>query len=96
MATMYPAFLLRQAHFEIGNMRAAAIEFRKVIDQPGLTLNFALGALARLELAKTYSASGEIAKIEGPLRSPRCHFEGSRREHTGPAIGEKGADALTE
>ncbi len=59
---MYPAFLRGQAYVQVGDMHAAEIEFRKVIEQPGLTLNFSLGALARLELAKTYSMTGEIAK----------------------------------
>jgi len=77
MAAMYPAFLRGQAYLEIGDLRAAATEFQKVIDQPGLTLNFVLGALARLELARTYSALGELAKSKAAYAALAAIWKGA-------------------
>jgi eukaryotic-like serine/threonine-protein kinase len=77
MAAMYPAFLRGQAYLEIGDLRAAATEFQRVIDQPGLTLNFVLGALARLELARTYSALGELAKSKAAYAALAAIWKGA-------------------
>jgi DNA-binding winged helix-turn-helix (wHTH) protein/tetratricopeptide (TPR) repeat protein len=77
MAAMYPAFLRGQAYLEIGDLRAAATEFQKVVDQPGLTLNFVLPALARLELARTYSALGEVAKSKDAYQALAAIWRGA-------------------
>jgi hypothetical protein len=44
-----------------GQGSAAAAEFQKVIDHRGIVLNFPLGALARLELARARAKSGDIS-----------------------------------
>jgi eukaryotic-like serine/threonine-protein kinase len=77
MAAMYPAFLRGQAYLEIGDLRAAATEFQKVVDQPGLTLNFVLPALARLELARSYSALGEVAKSKDAYQALAAIWRGA-------------------
>jgi hypothetical protein len=41
----------------MGDAAKAIPEFKKLIENPGLILNFPLGALARLELARAYSTS---------------------------------------
>ena len=38
------------------------MEFRKLIDHRGIVLNFPLGALAHLGLARAYTLSGDTAK----------------------------------
>ena len=44
------------------NGTAAVPEFQKLLDHRGIVLNFPLGALAHLGLARAYGLSGEIAK----------------------------------
>jgi eukaryotic-like serine/threonine-protein kinase len=60
--TLYPAYLRGQAQLMAHNGAAAAAEFQKLIDHRGIVLNFPLGALARLGLARAYSISGDGAK----------------------------------
>ena len=42
--------------------REAAAEFQKILDRPGLVLNDPIGPLARLQLARALSASGDRAQ----------------------------------
>jgi cytochrome c-type biogenesis protein CcmH/NrfG len=46
----------------MGRHREAAAEFQKILDHPGITLNDPVGPMARLQLARALSASGERAK----------------------------------
>ena len=41
---------------------AAAIEFQKILDRPGVVANEVIGALAHLGLARAYALSGENVK----------------------------------
>jgi len=60
--TMYPAYLRGQAYLAAHNGTAAAAQFQKFLDYRGVVINFPLGALARLGLARAYSLSGDTAK----------------------------------
>jgi serine/threonine protein kinase/tetratricopeptide (TPR) repeat protein len=60
--TMYPVYIRGQARLSAHNGAAAAIEFQKFLDHRGVTLNFPLGALAHLGLARAYALSGDSAK----------------------------------
>ena len=44
------------------NGTGAATEFQKFLDHRGIVLNFPLGALAHLGLARAYALSGDTAK----------------------------------
>ena len=44
----------------MGDGPRAATEFRKLTDRPGLVLNYPLGALAYLGLARAYKSSGDL------------------------------------
>jgi hypothetical protein len=46
------------------NGAAAATEFQKLLDHRGITLNFPLGALAHLGLARAYALSGDTTKAK--------------------------------
>ena len=59
--TMYPAYIRGQAQLIAHNGAAAATEFQKFLDHRGITLNFPLGALAHLGLARAYAVSGDTA-----------------------------------
>jgi hypothetical protein len=62
LGTMYPAHIRGQAQLMANNGTAAAIEFKKFLDHRGITVNFPLGALARLGLARAYALSGDTGK----------------------------------
>ena len=52
LAPLYPVYLRGQAYLSLHDGPAAAVEFQKIIDHPGITLNGPLGALARLQRAR--------------------------------------------
>ena len=62
LGTMYPAYLRGQAYLSAHNGTAAAAEFQKFLDHRGIVLNFPLGALAHLGLARAYALSGDTTK----------------------------------
>jgi Tfp pilus assembly protein PilF len=59
---MYPAYLRGQAYLLARHGKEAAAEFQKMIDHRGIVLNFPLGALAHLGLARAYAVAGDAAK----------------------------------
>lgn len=52
LATLYPVYLRGESYLLDRQGELAAQEFQKILDHPGLVINFPLHALARLELAK--------------------------------------------
>ena len=62
LGTLYPTYLRGQAYLMEHNGTAAAAEFQKSLDHRGIVLNFSLGALAHLGLARAYVVSGDTAK----------------------------------
>ena len=62
VGTLYPAYLRGQAYLAAHNGSAAATEFQKLVDHRGIVINFPLGALAHLGLARAYALSGDTAK----------------------------------
>jgi eukaryotic-like serine/threonine-protein kinase len=62
LGTIYPAYIRGQAHLMARNGPAAAAEFQKFLDHRGIVINFPLGALAHLGLARAYAISGDTAK----------------------------------
>jgi predicted Zn-dependent protease len=66
---MYPAYLRGEAYLKLGRGHEAAEEFQKVLDHRGVVVNFVIGALARLQLARAAALSGDTA-------SARKNYEG--------------------
>jgi len=62
LGTMYPVYIRGMAQLAQHNGAAAATEFQKYLDHRGITLNYPLGALAHLELARAYAMEGDAAK----------------------------------
>jgi serine/threonine protein kinase/tetratricopeptide (TPR) repeat protein len=62
--TMYPVYIRGQARLAALNGAAAATEFQKFLDHRGLSLNYPLGALAHLGIARAYALSGDTAKAK--------------------------------
>ena len=65
-SSLYPAYVRGQAYLLSGDGRAAVGEFQKLTNHPGIVINTPLAALARLQLARAYTISGESTKaLEG-------------------------------
>ncbi len=62
--SMYPAYIRGSAYLAQKNGPAAAAEFQKFLDHPGIIQNFLLGSLAHLQLARAYAVSGDTAKAK--------------------------------
>jgi eukaryotic-like serine/threonine-protein kinase len=69
LGTMYPAYIRGQTLLLSHNGLAAAAEFQKIIAHPGLVLNFPLGALAHLGLARASALSGDTAKARAAYQA---------------------------
>jgi hypothetical protein len=59
---LYPVYVRGLAYSRLGRHREAAAEFQKILDHPGIVLNDPIGPLARLQLARAFSANGDRAK----------------------------------
>ena len=59
---MHPVYLRGQAYLMAKNGTAAAGEFQKVLDHPGVVVNFVIGALAHLGLARAYVLQADATK----------------------------------
>jgi hypothetical protein len=62
LGTMYPVYVKGEAELAAHNGPAAVAEFRKFLEHTGVTVNFPLGALAHLGLARAYALAGDAAK----------------------------------
>jgi len=62
LGMLYPIYLRGQSYLLAQQGKEAATEFQKIIDHRGIVLNFPLGALAHLELARAYLLEGDKTK----------------------------------
>jgi DNA-binding winged helix-turn-helix (wHTH) protein/tetratricopeptide (TPR) repeat protein len=73
--SLYPVYTRGEAYLAAGQGTAAANEFQKILDHPGIVLNCPTGALARLGLARAYGVEAGFsrhAKKGGPFASLRA------------------------
>ncbi len=61
VASLYPAYLRGEAYLLNAQGEAAAREFRKIVEHPGLVLNFPLHAIAYLKLGQACALSHDQA-----------------------------------
>jgi DNA-binding winged helix-turn-helix (wHTH) protein/Flp pilus assembly protein TadD len=59
ISNMYPAYIRGQAYLLAHNGKAAATEFKKLLDHPGIVQNDILGALSLLQLARAEQMAGD-------------------------------------
>jgi eukaryotic-like serine/threonine-protein kinase len=59
---LYPAYLRGQAYLLTHDGNAAAAEFQKLLDHPGIAQNFVTQALAHLQIGRAYAMAGDTAK----------------------------------
>jgi eukaryotic-like serine/threonine-protein kinase len=64
LGTMYPVYVRGLAYLKAGKNAQAAAEFQKFLEHRGVVINFPLGSLARLQLARAYTAAGDTAKAK--------------------------------
>jgi hypothetical protein len=50
------------SYVALGKPAEAGAEFQKILDHPGVVLEDPMGALARLQLARTWTTAGDVAK----------------------------------
>jgi len=55
---LYPAYIRGVAYLQLGDPRKAMVEFQKLVDHPGIVLNYVWGPLARLQLARAEAMLG--------------------------------------
>jgi serine/threonine protein kinase/tetratricopeptide (TPR) repeat protein len=59
---LWPAYIRGEAYLKLGQGSAAAAEFQKITDHPGVVQNDVVGVLAHLGLGRAYSLSGDDQK----------------------------------
>jgi hypothetical protein len=59
---LYPSWIRGQAYLAANNGTAAAAEFKKLIDHPGIALNQPIASLAHLQLGHAYALAGDAAQ----------------------------------
>lgn len=59
LATLYPVYLRGEAYLLAKEGAAAAVEFQKLLDHPGLVLNFPLRSLSYLQVGRARALSGD-------------------------------------
>ena len=64
LGTMYPAYVRGLAYLAAHNATAAAAQFQRLLDHPGITINFPTGVLAHLQLGRAYAMAGDGAKAK--------------------------------
>ena len=66
---LYPVWVRGHAYMAAHKGVAAAAEFQKVIDHPGIVLNQPIGSLAHLELGRAYVLSGDNVKARAAYQN---------------------------
>src|SRR5262249_52817627 len=58
----YPSWVRGHAYLAANNGAAAAVEFKKLIDHPGIALNQPIASLAHLQLGRAHALAGDAAQ----------------------------------
>ncbi|HTC74027.1 MAG TPA: serine/threonine-protein kinase [Edaphobacter sp.] len=66
---LYPVWVRGHAYMAAQNGVAAAAEFQKLIDHPGVTMNQPIGSLAHLELGRAHALSGDKVKARASYQN---------------------------
>jgi DNA-binding winged helix-turn-helix (wHTH) protein/predicted Zn-dependent protease len=61
---LYPSYLRGEAYLAAHKGAEAAAEFQKILDHRGIVVSDSIGALAHLQLARTYAMSGDVARAK--------------------------------
>jgi DNA-binding winged helix-turn-helix (wHTH) protein/tetratricopeptide (TPR) repeat protein len=61
---LYPVYERGEAYLLAGQSQPAILEFRKILDHPGIVVVDPIGALARLQLGRAYAMQGDTIKAK--------------------------------
>jgi len=61
---LYPVYMRGEAYLAAKQGSAAAAEFQKILDHPGIVRSEPIGALAHLQLGRALALSGETKKAK--------------------------------
>jgi hypothetical protein len=61
---LYPIYVRGQAYLAVHQGANAAAEFQKIVDHRGIVVSDPIGALARLQLGRAYTLSGDKTKAK--------------------------------
>jgi eukaryotic-like serine/threonine-protein kinase len=64
ISTLLPPYSRGQAYLAADEGSKAGVQFQKLIDHPGMVVNFPLGALARLQIGRAYARQRATAKAK--------------------------------
>ena len=64
IGTLYPAYVRGEAYLKLGKGPQAATEFQKLIVNRGVVVNYILGALAHVQVARAYAMEGDTGKAK--------------------------------
>ena len=67
--SLYPVYLRGEVYLAAKQGTAAAVEFQKILDHPGVVANELIGALAHLGLARAYALSSDPSGLAKPTRT---------------------------
>ena len=87
---LYPVYLRGEAYVAAHQGSAAAAEFQKILDHPGVVVNEPIGALAHLGLARAYALSGDTAKAQARVSGFPRALERRRPRHPHPEGSQGG------
>jgi eukaryotic-like serine/threonine-protein kinase len=59
--SLYPVYFRGEAYLAAKQGSAAAVEFQKILDHPGVVANEIIGALAHLQLGRAWALSGDTS-----------------------------------
>jgi eukaryotic-like serine/threonine-protein kinase len=62
VSTLYPAYARGEAYLAAGEGASALAEFQKFSDHPGMAINYPLGSLAQLGVARSYAKMKDVKK----------------------------------
>jgi serine/threonine protein kinase/tetratricopeptide (TPR) repeat protein len=62
--SLHPIYVRGEAYLAAHQGRAAAAEFQRIIDHPGIVFNELIGALAHLQLGRAYAMQGDSARAK--------------------------------
>jgi eukaryotic-like serine/threonine-protein kinase len=65
---LYPLYVRGMAYLAAQQGREAAAEFQKILDHPGIVVSDPIGALARLQLGRSYLVSGDRTRAKSAYR----------------------------
>jgi eukaryotic-like serine/threonine-protein kinase len=68
ISTLLPLYARGQAYLAADEGNKAVVQFQKLIDHPGMVLNFPLGALARLQIGRAHAKQSDTAKAKAAYK----------------------------